>query len=270
MSDVGLRPEEPSPFSATSDNPTTAPPSWRRDRKGRLHFSCAVCGKPWVVHEEKLTPCDGYICCAVRRPLPEVPAGLAIETVPQPPTPLIGYRIHPCEGIEWSRALALWQAALAEHRAAIQREREAEEQRRQGEIRRLGEEALKRKREAAEVRRTHLCLADLKRRGWTDAEVRSFLGDPDATAPNPHYGNAPPLCLYRPERVEAAQQSPEYQEFHQRGARRREAARQTAAKRKALATQVESLAMRSTHRQPADPAVQRRLALWDQKYIRGG
>ena len=40
-----------------------------------------------------------------------------------------------------------------------------------------------------------LTLTDLKARGWTDALVKQFLGEPDATRPNPHYRKAAPNAL---------------------------------------------------------------------------
>jgi hypothetical protein len=48
-------------------------------------------------------------------------------------------------------------------------------------------------------------LALVKKRGWTDAMVRDFLGDPDARGPNPHYRAAGDMRLYNMDRVLAAE-----------------------------------------------------------------
>jgi hypothetical protein len=40
-------------------------------------------------------------------------------------------------------------------------------------------------------------LSTLRERGWTDAGILRYLGDPDRVAPNPHYRRAAPMRLYR-------------------------------------------------------------------------
>ena len=50
----------------------------------------------------------------------------------------------------------------------------------------------------------------LERPGWTRAGVTRFLGDPDATKPNPRYRSAAPTRLYDPARVEATEATPEF------------------------------------------------------------
>ena len=50
----------------------------------------------------------------------------------------------------------------------------------------------------------------LERPGWTRAGVTRFLGDPDATKPNPRYRSAAPTRLYGPARVEATEATPEF------------------------------------------------------------
>jgi hypothetical protein len=52
----------------------------------------------------------------------------------------------------------------------------------------------------------------LKYRGWTPALIKQFLGEPDATAVNPHYRSGPRMQLYLLERVEKAEASPGFQE----------------------------------------------------------
>ena len=41
------------------------------------------------------------------------------------------------------------------------------------------------------------------KRYWTDKMIRDLLGEPDRTAPNPHYRSAPPMRLYLLDRVDA-------------------------------------------------------------------
>ena len=84
---------------------------------------------------------------------------------------------------------------------------------------------------------THLTMAGLRERGWTDAMVREYLGEPDATRPNPRYWRAAPMKLYLTERAEASEASPEWAERKARGAKRR-AAGMAAADRKRAETEV--------------------------------
>jgi hypothetical protein len=86
------------------------------------------------------------------------------------------------------------------------------------------------------VTETCLTTASLRERGWTDAMIREYLGEPDATRPNPRYWSAAPMKLYLAERAEAAEASPEWVERERLGARRR-AAGVTAADRKRAETQ---------------------------------
>ena len=74
----------------------------------------------------------------------------------------------------------------------------------------------------------YLTMAGLRERGWTDAMIREYLGEPDATRPNPRYWSAAPMRLYLAERAEAAQASPEWAERKTLGARRRAAGLATA------------------------------------------
>jgi hypothetical protein len=50
----------------------------------------------------------------------------------------------------------------------------------------------------------------VKERGWTDAGIKKFLGEPDTTKRNPRYGNAAPMSLYKVERVEAVEKTDEF------------------------------------------------------------
>jgi hypothetical protein len=87
------------------------------------------------------------------------------------------------------------------------------------------------------VTETHLTVAGLRERGWTDAMIGEYLGEPDATRPNPRYRSAAPMKLYLAERAEAAEASPEWAERKARGARRR-AAGMAVADRKRAETEV--------------------------------
>lgn len=56
-----------------------------------------------------------------------------------------------------------------------------------------------------------LSLTGLRARGWTPATIRRFLGEPDATRPNPVFRNRAPMQLFEASRVEAAEQHSEWQ-----------------------------------------------------------
>lgn len=51
---------------------------------------------------------------------------------------------------------------------------------------------------------------ELRTRGWTEAMVQRFLGEPDHRIVNPYYRTAAPMRLYRAARVLAAEQSPDF------------------------------------------------------------
>ena len=53
----------------------------------------------------------------------------------------------------------------------------------------------------------HLTVAALKRRGWTDAKIRDWLGPADKTGVNPVYRTAAPLRLYAEDRVRAVEEA---------------------------------------------------------------
>lgn len=77
-------------------------------------------------------------------------------------------------------------------------------------------------------------VAGLKARGWTDGLIRTFLGEPDRLARNPHYSSAgAPMRLYLLQRVEDAERIPAFIER-----RARVAAQQ--ARRKAAAVMDEA------------------------------
>lgn len=56
----------------------------------------------------------------------------------------------------------------------------------------------------------HYTMADLKRRGWTEALIREFMPVPDDTVKNPWYRSAPPIRLYLHIKVAQIEQSEEF------------------------------------------------------------
>jgi hypothetical protein len=87
--------------------------------------------------------------------------------------------------------------------------------------------------DAAAVTETCLTMAGLRERGWTDAMIRDYLGEPDATRPNPRFRTAAPMKLYLAERADAAEASPEWEERKVRGAARRAAGMAVADRKRA-------------------------------------
>lgn len=55
-----------------------------------------------------------------------------------------------------------------------------------------------------------LSISKIKERGWSEAMVRKFLGDPDGQKKNPFYQKAAPMKVYLKERVIAAEQTPDF------------------------------------------------------------
>ena len=64
----------------------------------------------------------------------------------------------------------------------------------------------------------------LKDRGWTEAGIGKFLGDPDATRPNPKYGGAAPMQLYVLARVKAAEKTSRFRAWKAKSKKRKDAA----------------------------------------------
>lgn len=67
-----------------------------------------------------------------------------------------------------------------------------------------------------------ITLSTLKsERGWTDALVRKYLGEPDATAPNPRYRNAgSPMRLYDVDRVAKMERDPNFMDDYEKARER--------------------------------------------------
>jgi hypothetical protein len=67
----------------------------------------------------------------------------------------------------------------------------------------------------------NLNKTQLKARGWTDSQIKNFLGAPDWNTVNPKYACAAPVCHYRAARVTAIEASAEFIESQAKGAKRR-------------------------------------------------
>jgi len=94
----------------------------------------------------------------------------------------------------------------------------------------------------AHVAEKHITQSDLCRRGWTKPLIAKHLGAPDVEKPNPYYRNAgAPMKLYLLNRVERAEQSPEFRaDVNAAAARRDGAAAAVETKRTNLLAAVES------------------------------
>jgi hypothetical protein len=79
----------------------------------------------------------------------------------------------------------------------------------------------------------YLTMPGLRGRGWTDAMIRDYLSEPDATRPNPRFWSAAPMKLYLTERAEAAEAQPDWAERKTRGAIRRAAGVAVAGRKRA-------------------------------------
>jgi hypothetical protein len=74
--------------------------------------------------------------------------------------------------------------------------------------------------------------AGLKARGWTEAMIRDLLGPPDLRVDNPHHKRMAPMRLWRLQRAEAIEATPEFAWYRDRAARRCAAAAKAAETRK--------------------------------------
>ena len=72
----------------------------------------------------------------------------------------------------------------------------------------------------------------LKERGWTDAGILKFLGEPDYVRPNPKFAKGADMKLYDILRVEDVEGSDEYQEYQAEVAQHKASGRQAASTRK--------------------------------------
>ncbi|MEU9861414.1 hypothetical protein AB0D99_11085 [Streptomyces sp. NPDC047971] len=74
-------------------------------------------------------------------------------------------------------------------------------------------------------RTTYVTPAGLRGRGWSDAMVRDLLGAPDVQGRDPRRWSVAPVRLYRLERVEAVERTPEFARCAAVAGRRSAAAR---------------------------------------------
>ena len=77
-----------------------------------------------------------------------------------------------------------------------------------------------------------ITVTELKgRHGWTDAAVKRFLGDADATRPNPMYRRGAPMRLYSTIRIEAAEKADGWPEWVAKSEARSDQARRVVAEK---------------------------------------
>jgi hypothetical protein len=83
---------------------------------------------------------------------------------------------------------------------------------------------------------SRLTASAVKRRdGWSEAAIARFLRSPDGFGSNPHCPTAPPMRLYRADRVEAVEATPEFATWREGHSRRSEAARRAASRGRSCA-----------------------------------
>jgi hypothetical protein len=203
---------------------------WGRTKRGNIILRCDGCGREWVVRPATLLPCAGVVCRQGRRgqpcALPALPEGLVSEWLELPNGAVRGYRLAGPAGMTHAELLMGWREARAREQAERARQA-AERERRRAEEREIREAAAaERDRRYREQRRlaqarhreilaTSFRRAQLKERGWTDGEIRRFLGEPEAWGRvRGSYQNE--VGFWAQERVLAAEASPEYQTFHAR------------------------------------------------------
>jgi hypothetical protein len=97
-------------------------------------------------------------------------------------------------------------------------------------------------RNPVEPREPMLGTSGLKARGWTPSMVKVLLGQPDATAKNPHYSSGAPMQLYAVARIKAAEDQPEFASLKVRAAARSAgAAKGVQTQTKSLMQQIEAM-----------------------------
>jgi len=85
-----------------------------------------------------------------------------------------------------------------------------------------------------------ITISGLKgKRGWTDALIRDFLGEPDFTKKNPHYSSSAPMKLYYLEKVEETEKLEDFKIRKEKVEKRRGSAKKAA--QKAVQTKKENL-----------------------------
>jgi hypothetical protein len=99
---------------------------------------------------------------------------------------------------------------------------------------------------------TTYSVPTLKERGWTEALIKKFLGEPDVLKTNPRYKSAAPMRLYNTDRVEECEQSQDWQEAATRAQSRSKRGKEVAQRRAAeLLKAIETLPI-TVQRLPLD------------------
>lgn len=75
-----------------------------------------------------------------------------------------------------------------------------------------------------EKKQENITPTGLKARGWTEAMIKQYLGEPDELKPNPYYKSAAPMRLYNLKRVEKVEKSKKFIEAKAAADRRKESA----------------------------------------------
>ncbi|HZU01314.1 MAG TPA: hypothetical protein VFA10_16715 [Ktedonobacteraceae bacterium] len=108
----------------------------------------------------------------------------------------------------------------------------------------------------------------LKERGWTEALIKRFLGEPDATKPNPHYKKAAPMQLYTLARVEEAEKDEAWQQAKLQASKRGEASKSVAARKAAVLIEQAQHMQITVTRLPREVVIKRAIAsynAWNQE-----
>lgn len=83
-----------------------------------------------------------------------------------------------------------------------------------------------------EKKREFASAAGVKARGWTDAMIGKFLGEPDKLVRNPRYRSASEMRLYAIDRVEAAEVTEDFKAFQEKSKNRRASALKVAERKR--------------------------------------
>ena len=65
---------------------------------------------------------------------------------------------------------------------------------------------------------------ELIERGWTEAAIRDFAGEPDQTQKNPIYSTSAPMKLYEKERIKQIEETAEFIDWKRKSEKRRKSA----------------------------------------------
>ena len=73
-------------------------------------------------------------------------------------------------------------------------------------------------------------ISGLKYRGWTEGNIKNFLGEPDLLVKNPHYRSAAEMKLYSIDRVVSIESTDEFQNWQKSNEARRQKLKSSALK----------------------------------------